>query len=86
MFKEQKIELSHVKLKGRKIQGTLSGKIRLKRDYLKSSLDLKGTIELFSALFTSETGNSDAAEFHRKPLKFKFTIYGTITEPKFKLI
>ncbi len=84
-LKAQKIDLSHVKLKGREIQGTLTGTIRLNREFLKSSLDLKGTIELLSGLFKGNTGNPAGTGGNKEPLTFPFTIHGTIMEPKFKL-
>jgi len=84
-LKEQKIDLSHVKLKGQEIQGTLSGTIRLNRDFPESSLDLKGTMEITSSFFKGGMKNSDIARFQEEPLKLPFVIYGTIREPKFKL-
>ncbi len=86
VLKKQKIELSHVKLKGRKIQGTMAGTIKLKRDFLKSSLDMKGTVELLTTLFNSDTGNPDTGELTGEPLKMPFAVYGTITEPKLELM
>jgi len=82
-LRDQKIELSHVKLKGPKIQGTLSGSIRLKTDFLKSGLDLTGTIELLDALFEIEKGRLDTAKLPRQLMQLPFTIHGTIAEPKF---
>lgn len=84
VLKEQKIEISHFRLKGRKIQGTMSGAIRLEKDFLKSLLDLKGSVELLGALVKKDQGRPDAGQFQKKPLKLNFTISGTITYPRLK--
>ena len=87
VFKNQKIDVSHVKLEGREIQGTLSGTIRLRKEFLKSGLDLKGTIELLPAAFLNgENGALDTEMFSEQALESPFTISGTIAKPRFKFI
>jgi len=81
VLRDQKVELSHVKMRGREVQGVLAGTIRLKRDLLKSGLDLRGSIEMGGDLFKGSMGNAETS----RPLKLPFVIQGTIMEPRFRL-
>lgn len=84
MLKGRKLELSHFKMKGQEIQGTLSGVITLDRNFQKSRLNLDGNVELLIASFMSNNGKSDEKAFLQKPLKFPIIINGTIEQPAFK--
>ena len=89
VLKGQKIELSHVQLKGREIQGTLSGNISLKKDFLRSTLNMKGSIEPFPAFFKNLENTPAASRFLKQPQRnnrFSFVIYGTLKDPKLKFI
>lgn len=85
-LKQRTLEVSHAKMKGPEIQGTLIGTIGLKKDFLKSILNLKGTIEILSALFQSSENESDVARFLKEPVKIPFRVRGTIQKPNFKFI
>ncbi len=83
-LKKQQIKLTHFKLKGKEIQGTLSGDIRLNRNFMNSLLDLDGTIKLHTAyLFKDFKGGSDTNGFPQDPLELLFKVSGTIEKPEY---
>lgn len=87
VLQNQKVDLNQVELKGREIRGTLSGTINLKKDLLKSSLDLSGSIEPFADFFQNLTGTRDTMKLFQQRLKrgrLIFTIRGTISNPQMK--
>ncbi|MEE9612326.1 MAG: type II secretion system protein GspN, partial [Desulfatiglandales bacterium] len=89
ILKNQKINLTHVELKGPNMRGTLSGVVSLKKEFLKSSLNLRGTIEPFADFFKSLLGTRDTVKFFKQRLKrgrLSFIIHGTLTEPRIKFI
>jgi len=89
ILKKQKISLTHVELKGRDIHGTLSGIVSLKKEFLKSSLDLRGTIEPFADFFKGLMGTRDSIKFFKQRIKrgrLSFIIQGTLEEPTIKFI
>lgn len=87
-LKNNKIDLKHVELIGREIQGSLSGIVVLKRPFLKSSIDLRGTIEILAGFLNNKgtLGNLRLFKQRLKKGKLSFTIRGTLTEPQFKVI
>jgi type II secretion system protein N len=79
-LKNRKIDLSHVELRGPNIYGTLSGTIRLNRDFLDSSLDLKVTVDPAEGFFESSNGLSVTKKILGEgPLSFR--LRGTLDEP-----
>lgn len=89
VLEEQMIHLKRFELIGPLLRSTLSGTIRLKKEFLKSPLDLNGTIEPFTSFFTSLGAASNAVSFFRQRLKkgaFNFVIHGTLAEPKMSFI
>jgi hypothetical protein len=69
------------------LKGTLSGTISLKKNFAKSTLNLKGRIEPFASLFKNVEGLSNAVRLFKKRLRrgtLGFIIHGTIGEPKIK--
>jgi len=84
-LKKQKIELAHFKLKGKEIQGTLSGDIILSRNFWNSRLDLDGSIHLQpGSLFNYKKGEPGISEFMQDPLELLFKVSGTIEKPIYK--
>jgi type II secretion system protein N len=84
-LKKKKINVTRLELKGQQLHGTLSGTITLKKEFAKSGLDLKGTIEPFAALFKSTAGILDTVRFFKQRLEggtLSFVILGTLGEPK----
>ena len=87
VFKKQKIDVTRLALKGKQLQGTLSGSITLGKQFAESSLDLKGTIEPFAALFKSGGGAQDTVAVLKQRLNkgtLSFLIRGTIKAPEVK--
>ncbi len=87
VLQNQKINLTRVELEGPTMRGTLSGVIRLRKEILKSSLDLRGTIEPFADFFKSLPGTRDTVKLFKQRLKrgtLSFIIRGTLTEPSIK--
>jgi type II secretion system protein N len=91
VLKNRRIDLTDVELKGRVIQGTLSGSIRLKTEFLKSNLNLRGTLEPLAGFFESVEGSpyTNTLRFLRQRLKkgkLSFIIHGTLANPGFRFI
>ena len=89
VLEKQKIDLSHVELKGRDINGTLSGSISLKKEFLESDLDIKGMVEPLAAFVGGLKGALNIIPFSEHVLKkgrLYFSIQGTLTEPEFKFL
>lgn len=83
-LKNQQIKVTHFKLKGKELQGTLSGDIRLNRNFMNSRLDLDGTIKLLTAsFFKYDKGELDTNGFIQNPLELLFEISGTIEKPEY---
>jgi type II secretion system protein N len=84
---KQTIHLKRLELIGPLLRSTLSGTIRLKKEFLKSSLNLKGTIKPFTSFFKSLGSVSNTVSFFKQRLKkgaLNFIIHGTLAEPKIR--
>lgn len=88
-LKNRKLDLSNIELKGKNLNGTVSGALYLKTDILLSSLDLEGNIEP-SAVFLQEiTGRDNAASILIKALKggrLFFKVSGPIKDPRIRFL
>ena len=88
-LKNRKMKLTHVELKGPNIYGTLSGTISTRREFLDSSLDLKGTVDPSEGFFEGSEGASVTIPLLVESLgggSFPFAIRGTLKKPRFDLI
>lgn len=88
-LKNQKISVTHVELKGQKVRGSLSGTITLKKDILKSGLNLRGAIEFVVVPHKGTKGAVNTIRILRtrsKSDKLNFIVGGTFTSPSFRLI
>ncbi|MBW1714718.1 MAG: type II secretion system protein GspN [Deltaproteobacteria bacterium] len=88
-LKRGTINLTRLQLEGPLLKATLSGSIRLREKLVKSSLDLKGTIEPFAAFFEKAEGSQSTLKYFRKMLRkgaFPFRIHGTLAQPKISFI
>jgi len=89
ILKNQRVNLTQVELKGPNMRGTLSGVVSLRNELLKSTLNLRGTIEPFADFFKSLPGTRDTVRFFKQRLKrgkLSFMIHGTLKEPQVKFI
>jgi type II secretion system protein N len=88
-LEKQTIHLKRFELIGPLLKSTLSGTIRLKKEFLKSPLNLNGTIEPFTSFFKSLGAVSNAVSFFKQRLKkgtLHFIIRGTLTEPEIRFV
>jgi type II secretion system protein N len=89
VLKKRMINIDRFDLTGDQLKGKLSGKVSLKKQIERSSLDLRGELEPFAAFFTSAEGTSSAMNIIKKRLKrgaLDFVIRGTLREPKVRFI
>jgi type II secretion system protein N len=88
-LKNRKIKLTHVELKGPNLYGTLSGTISMRREFLDSTLDLKGTVDPSEGFFEGSEGASVTVSLLEESLgggPIPFAIRGTFKKPRFDLI
>jgi type II secretion system protein N len=86
---DQKIDVKHVELKWQEIVGKLSGTIFLKNEISKSSLRLKGTIELLAGRAKGGKETMNVLRLLRttsKDGKLNFIVNGTFISPTFRFI
>ena len=89
VLRNQKIELTHAELKGREMRGSLSGTVSLKKDLMKSTLNLRGVLEPFVGLLKGDKGAAGTVKLLAQRLKggkLSFTIRGTLAEPRINFI
>jgi len=87
MLKKQTIHIKRLELTGPLLRSTLSGTIGLKKEFLKSALNLKGTVEPFTSFFKGMGVASNAVSFFKQRLKkgaLHFIIHGTLADPKIR--
>jgi len=87
-LKDRRVDFKRFELKGALFTGKISGSLRLNNNLLRSAIDLKGTIELFSEFFKNNTGLEVMGLLRSRMNKGKisFAVYGTIEAPKYKII
>lgn len=88
-LKNRKIKLTHVEVKGPNIYGTLSGTISVRREFLDSNLDLKGTVDPSEGFFEGSEGASVTIPLlvqNSGGGPIPFAIRGTFKKPRFDLI
>lgn len=88
-LKKKIMDLSNTELRGLSMHGMVSGFISLKEEFLKSSLDLRVTIEPFADLVRSLEKEGDSLQEFKQNLKrgkLSFIIRGTMGDPSIQLI
>ncbi|MBN1227655.1 MAG: type II secretion system protein GspN [Deltaproteobacteria bacterium] len=87
-LKDRRVDFKRFELKGSLFTATISGSLRLSNNLLRSAIDLKGTIELFSEFFKNNTGLEVMGLLRSRMNKGKisFAVYGTLEAPKYKII
>jgi len=89
VLKNQKLNLTHLDLNSENLHGSASGTIFLRKEFLKSRLDLKGAIEPFADFFQDMNDSDNIMKIIKQRLKggkLPFTIQGTIKKPGVKFI
>ncbi|MBW2030579.1 MAG: type II secretion system protein GspN [Deltaproteobacteria bacterium] len=86
---DRKIRLANLDLRGQQMHGTLSGQVSLNRDFLRSALDLAGSLEPYSDMFKDLKTSQEFMRSIKKQLKggrLPFVIKGTIGEPVIRFL
>jgi len=88
-LKKRRIDLTHVELKGPNIYGTLTGTISIRREFMDSGLNLKGTVDPSEGFFDASEGASVTVRLLGQSLgdgPLSFRVRGTLKNPRFDLI
>lgn len=88
-LKKRRIDLTHVELKGPNIYGTLTGTISIRREFMDSGLNLKGTVDPSEGFFEASEGASVTVRLLGQSLgdgPLSFRVRGTLKNPRFDLI
>ncbi len=88
-LKKRRIDLTHVELKGPNIYGTLTGTISVRREFMDSGLNLKGTVDPSPSFFEGSEGASVTVRLLGQSLgegPVSFRVRGTLKNPRFDLI
>ena len=82
-------DLTHMELKGPELYGTLTGTISIRREFMDSGLNLKGTVDPSQSFFEGSEGASVTVNVQGQSLglgPLSFRIRGTLKNPRFDLI
>ncbi|MBN1849649.1 MAG: type II secretion system protein GspN [Deltaproteobacteria bacterium] len=85
----QILNIKMIDLKGRELNGTISGRATMRREILESRLDLRGSIVPFAETPQDSGGAQDLFKLfgqQSRQGKLSFTIRGTFKEPQFRLM
>jgi hypothetical protein len=88
-LKKRRIDLTHVELKGPNIYCTLTGTISIRREFMDSGLNLKGTVDPSQSFFEGSEGASVTVRLLGQSLgdgPLSFRVRGTLKNPRFDLI
>lgn len=88
-LKKRRVDLTHVELKGPNIYGTLTGTISIRREFIDSGLNLKGTVDPSQSFFEGSQGASVTVKLLGQSLgdgPLSFRVRGTLKNPRFDLI
>ena len=88
-LKKKILDLSNTELRGASMNGTVSGFISLKEEFLKSRLNLRATVEPFADLVRNLEKEGDSLQEFKQRLKrgkLSFLIRGTMGNPSIQLI
>lgn len=86
---DRKIRLASLDLRGQQMHGALSGQVSLNSDFLRSTLDLAGSLEPYGDLFKDLKTSQVFVRSIKKQLKrgkLPFVIQGTIGDPVIRFL
>jgi type II secretion system protein N len=89
ILKKRRIDLTHVELKGPSLYGTLTGTISIRKDFMDSGLNLKGTVDPSEEFFKGSEGVPVTVRLLGQSSgdgPFSFRVRGTLKNPRFDLI
>jgi type II secretion system protein N len=88
-LKKRRVDLTHVELKGPNMYGTLTGTINIRREFMNSSLNLKGTVDPSQSFLEGSEGASVTVNLLGQSLRdgpLSFRVRGTLKNPRVDLI
>jgi type II secretion system protein N len=88
-LKKRRVDLTHMELKGANIYGTLTGTINMRREFMDSGLNLKGTVDPSPSFLEGSEGASVTIKLLGQSLgdgPLSFRVRGTLKNPRFDLI
>ena len=83
------INLTRFEFKGDKFQGSLTGKITLRKEFVQSTMELKGSIQPSATYLKGIARTKAAFEFIKKFIRkgrISFSIYGTLKKPSIRFL
>jgi type II secretion system protein N len=85
-LRERRLILTRAEIRGRELQGNLSGTIQLKENVGESRLNLRGTFQPFPALSRVLGGLLGGSLSSRLGRGVSFVIHGTVDDPDIKVL
>lgn len=85
----RKVNVIKAELAGSEIKGSLTGSIQLQKDFMQSSLNLKGTLEPLAEFYKNNPNIREILKNMKKRVKrgqYFFAVTGTLNDPRFKLL
>jgi type II secretion system protein N len=85
----RKVNIVKAELAGSDIKGSVTGSIQLHKDIMRSSLNLKGTLEPLAEFYKNNPNIRELLKNMKKRVKrgqYFFAVTGTLDEPRFKLL
>jgi type II secretion system protein N len=89
LLRNRQVELSRAELKGPNLRGTVSGRVILRQEWMRSGLDLKGTVEPLGEFHKSLASDPLTAKFISQRLKggkLSFAIQGDVDKPRLRFL
>jgi type II secretion system protein N len=85
----RQVNVIKAELSGSEIKGSLTGSIQLHKDFMQSSLNLKGTLEPLAEFYKNNPNIREMLKNMKKRVKrgqYFFAVTGTLDDPRFKLL
>jgi type II secretion system protein N len=89
LLRNRQLELDRAELKGPNLRGTVSGRVLLRQELMRSALDLKGTVEPLGEFHKSLANDPLAMKFMGQRLKggkLSFAIQGDVDRPRLRFL
>ena len=89
LLRNRQVELNRAELKGPNLRGTVSGRVILREELMRSGLDLKGTVEPLGEFHKSLASDPLTMKFINQRLKggkLSFAIQGDVDKPRLRFL